>query len=77
MTSKDRNRRMKWGHNVPRWWISDFNMTHRDEAKESASTNSNTDQSTGTSGDDLIKSENVPAFRQRLFNLQKTWPDSQ
>jgi hypothetical protein len=28
MTAEDRNRRAKWGHDIPRSWISDFNMTH-------------------------------------------------
>jgi chemotaxis response regulator CheB len=28
MTAEDRNRRAKWGHDMPRSWISDFNMTH-------------------------------------------------
>jgi hypothetical protein len=77
MTSEDRNRRMKWGHNVPRWWISDFNMTHRDGTRESDSINSKADKPTGTSGDELIKSANVQLFRQRLLNLQKTWTESQ
>jgi hypothetical protein len=25
MTSEERNRRIKYGHDVPRWWIPDFN----------------------------------------------------
>jgi hypothetical protein len=29
MTSEERNRRMKYGHDVPRWWIPDFNVTHK------------------------------------------------
>lgn len=77
MTSEDRNRRMKWGPDVPRWWISDFNMTHRDETKESSATNSKANQPTGASGDDLVKSANVQLFRQRLLNLQKAWSGSQ
>lgn len=28
MTSEDRNRRMKYGHDVPRSWIAEFNTTH-------------------------------------------------
>jgi hypothetical protein len=32
MTAEDRNKRMKWGTDVPRWWIHDFNMSHRDQA---------------------------------------------
>jgi len=28
MSSEERNRRMKFGQDVPRSWISDFNMTH-------------------------------------------------
>jgi Flp pilus assembly protein TadB len=29
MTSDERNRRMKYGPDVPRWWIPDFNITHQ------------------------------------------------
>lgn len=77
MTAEDRNRRMKWGHNVPRWWISDFNMTHRDEKKESDLTNSRSDQAAGAIGDELVKGVNLQLFRQRLLNLQSTWTDFQ
>lgn len=28
MTSEERNRRMKYGHEVPRSWIPEFNATH-------------------------------------------------
>jgi hypothetical protein len=28
MTSEERHRRMKYGHDIPRWWIPDFHMTH-------------------------------------------------
>lgn len=77
MTSEDRNRRMKWGHNVPRWWISDFNMTHRDDTKKNDSINARTEQPTRTSGDELVKSAKVQLFRQRLLNLQSSWPESQ
>jgi hypothetical protein len=77
MTSEDRNRRMKWGHNVPRWWISDFNMTHRDETKRDDSINSRNEQPTGASGDELVRSAKVQLFRQRLLNLQSSWPESQ
>lgn len=29
MTSDERNRKLKYGHEVPRWWIPEFNLTHR------------------------------------------------
>ena len=35
MTSEERNRRMKYGHDVPRWWIPDFNMTHKNMIQKS------------------------------------------
>lgn len=35
MTSKERNERMKYGHDVPRWWIPDFHMTHKNATRES------------------------------------------
>lgn len=77
MTSEDRNRRMKWGQNVPRWWISDFNMTHRGESVGNDSITSKADQPNGASGDDLVEDDNVQLFRRRLLNLQKTWSNSQ
>jgi hypothetical protein len=76
MTSEDRNRRMKWGHNVPRWWISDFNMTHRDDTKEGYSINARAEQPTATSGDELVKSAKFQLFRQQLLNLQNSWPET-
>jgi hypothetical protein len=30
MTSEERNRKMKYGHDIPRSWIPDFNMPHQD-----------------------------------------------
>ena len=77
MTSEDRNRRMKWGHNVPRWWISDFNMTHRDDTKESYSINARVEQPTAASGDELVKSAKFQLFRQQLLNLQNSWLETQ
>jgi hypothetical protein len=76
MTSEDRNRRMKWGSNVPRWWISDFNMTHGGGAKENDTKNDKTEESPEVVGDELIQSANVQLFRQRLLNLQRTWSES-
>ena len=36
MTSDGSNRRMKYGHAVPRWWIPDFNLTHGNANRASA-----------------------------------------
>jgi hypothetical protein len=68
---------MKWGHNVPRWWISDFNMTHRDDTKESYSINAKVEQPTAASGDELVKSAKFQLFRQQLLNLQSSWLETQ
>lgn len=76
MTSEDRNRRMKWGNNVPRWWISDFNMTHGGGAKENDTKNGQTEESPEIVGDELLKNAKVQLFRQRLLNLQSTWSES-
>jgi hypothetical protein len=76
MTSEDRNRRMKWGSNVPRWWISDFNMTHGGGAKENDTQNGKTEESPEIVGDELLKNAKVQLFRQRLLNLQSTWSES-
>lgn len=77
MTSEDRNRRMKWGHSVPRWWISDFNMTHRDCTNENESSHHVPDTPPEVSGDDLLKSAGAQIFRQRLLNQQTNWAESQ
>gem|GEM_PF-6969928 len=42
MTAEDRNRRMKWGTDVPRWWLPDFNMSHREQPSEPLSPNPKT-----------------------------------
>lgn len=76
MTSEDRNRRMKWGSNVPRWWISDFNMTHGGGAKENDTKNGKTEEPAEIVGDELLKNAKVQLFRQRLLNLQSTWSES-
>ena len=57
MTAEDRNRRAKWSHDIPRSWVSDFNMTHP----------------TGTgpqkSEQELIEIVRAKATRQRLEDL--------
>ncbi len=35
MTSEERNRKMKYGHDIPRSWIPDFNMPHQDAIHKS------------------------------------------
>jgi|LakMenE18May11ns_1017448.scaffolds.fasta_scaffold9893922_2 hypothetical protein len=35
MTSEERNRRLKYGHDVPRWWIPEFNATHKNPIQRS------------------------------------------
>lgn len=34
MTAEERNRRMKWGSEITRLWIPDFNMTHQRAATD-------------------------------------------
>jgi hypothetical protein len=57
MTSEDRNRRAKWGHDVPRSWISDFNMTH------------SVGDRSQLSEEELIERVRAKARRQRLEEL--------
>lgn len=54
MTAEDRNRRAKWGTEIPRSWISDFNMTHP------------TGHSTQESEQQLIQAVRAKAMRQRI-----------
>jgi hypothetical protein len=34
MTAEERNRRMKYGHDVPRWWIADVHQPAESEASQ-------------------------------------------
>jgi hypothetical protein len=73
MTSEERNRRMKYGHDVPRWWIPDFHNTHkreRDKEKSAASARQASD-----SGDELLKTAKFQATRQQLFEQQRRWAE--
>jgi hypothetical protein len=56
MTAEDRNRRAKWGHDIPRSWISDFNMTHPTGRPQE-------------SEQELIERVRAKARRQRLEDL--------
>jgi hypothetical protein len=35
MTSEERNRKMKYGHDIPRSWIADFQMSHQNAIHKS------------------------------------------
>jgi hypothetical protein len=35
MTSEERNRKMKYGHDIPRSWIADFQMSHQNGIQKS------------------------------------------
>jgi len=35
MTSEERNRKMKYGHDIPRSWIADFQMSHQNAIQTS------------------------------------------
>ena len=56
MTAEDRNRRAKWGHDIPRSWISDFNMTHPTDHLEETE-------------EQLIERVRAKAKRQRMEDL--------
>jgi hypothetical protein len=65
MTSEDRNRRAKWGHDVPRSWISDFNMTHPVGDRSQLSE----EESASSTQQELIERVRAKARRQRLEDL--------
>jgi hypothetical protein len=37
MTAEDRNRKMNYGHSIPRSWIPEFNLTHRRQSDSNKS----------------------------------------
>ncbi|MCX5947813.1 MAG: hypothetical protein NTY67_06425 [Cyanobacteria bacterium] len=74
MTSEDRNRRMKYGHDVPRWWIPEFNRTHNeDEGKQSVDTTSQRTES--ASGGELLKIAKSQGVQQELLEQQRRWAE--
>jgi len=73
MTSDDRNRRMKYGHDVPRWWIPEFNNTHKKEGEKEKSPTSK--PPAGPSGDELLSTAKLQRTRQQLFEQQRRWAE--
>jgi len=73
MTSEDRNRRMKYGHDVPRWWIPEFNNTHKKEGEKEKSATSK--RPAGVSGDELLRTAKLQGTRQQLFEQQRRWAE--
>lgn len=64
MTSEQRNRRMKYGHAVPRWWIPDFNLTHRNANRASAHQSSGI----GSSDRQILRDHHERKRRSRRMN---------
>lgn len=73
MTSEDRNRRMKYGHDVPRWWIPDFNTTHN--GKDDAERRAISQPPVGQAGEDLLRTAKLQVTRQQLFQQQRKWAE--
>jgi hypothetical protein len=73
MTSDDRNRRMKHGHDVPRCWIPEFHNTHKKEGENEKSATSQ--RPAAPSGDDLLRTAKLQGTRQQLFEQQRRWAE--
>lgn len=74
MTSEDRNRRIKYGHDVPRWWIPEFNNTHSKEGEDSDidATSQPTENATA---DELFRIAKLQGSQQQLFDQQRRWAE--
>jgi parvulin-like peptidyl-prolyl isomerase len=74
VTTEDRNRRIKYGHNVPRWWIPEFNNTHRKDGEDQAieATSQSTENATA---DELLKIAKSQGSQQQLFEQQRRWAE--
>jgi chemotaxis response regulator CheB len=74
MTSKERNERMKYGHDVPRWWIPDFHMTHKNATREKESNHNKTTkhgESNIKEHYELKRRSRLIAKRQQLTRMNK------
>lgn len=74
MTSEDRNRRMKYGHDVPRWWIPDFNMTHKSTIQKNKNEHgrpTKTDERILKEHYELKRRSRLIAQRRQLIRLNK------
>jgi hypothetical protein len=73
MTSDERNRRMKYGHEVPRWWIPEFHNTHK--RKGDAQKSASSQRPVSESGDELLRTAKLQGTRQQLFEQQRKWAE--
>lgn len=73
MTSDDRNRRMKYGHDVPRWWIPEFNNTHNNKADQKEPALGQ--ESAEGSADNLLMVAKSQGSRQKLIEQQRKWEE--
>ncbi len=74
VTSEDRNRRIKYGHNVPRWWIPEFNNTHSKEGKDQA-IEANSQSTENATADELLRIAKSQVSQQQLFEHQRRWAE--
>lgn len=73
MTSDERNRRMKYGHEVPRWWIPEFHNTHK--RKSDTENSAASSRPASESGDELLRTAKLQVTRQQLFEQQRRWAE--
>jgi len=73
MTSDDRNRRMKYGHDVPRWWIPEFNNTHNDKTDQDVPALDK--ESAVGSADKLLMIAKSQDSRQKVIEQQRKWAE--
>ena len=74
MTSEDRNRRIKYGHNVPRLWIPEFNNTHSKdgEGQDIEATSQSTENATA---EELLRIAKSQGSQQQLIEQQRRWAE--
>lgn len=68
MTSEERNRKIKYGHRVPRSWIPDFNLTHK---RPSHTEKSKTDNASAESNEIIPRDYYTLRRRSRMIEKNK------
>jgi hypothetical protein len=64
---------MKYGHEVPRWWIPEFNSTHK--RKRDTENSAPSSRKASESGDELLRTAKLQSTRLQLFEQQRRWAE--
>jgi hypothetical protein len=74
VTSEDRNRRIKYGHNVPRLWIPVFNNTHSKDG-EDQDIETTTQSTENATAEELLRIAKSQGSQQQLIEQQRRWAE--